>query len=465
MYINKISIKNFRPFKDSSTFEINGFNIPNDTDIGSGLNIFVGENGCGKTTLLDALTLPILGYKAESISLDDFYNKETSIKVEVIAEKSFSYDSTMPRVSYKAKGFEFEAKVRSREAGSYLSTIVVNDRRFIRADGETKPENGKPDLRLKVDNPWKGSRFTENDIVYLDKNRTFQIRSGTYNATRFDKVMEDYSYQYIKENTPIKDLDKVIIDKILTFENLHLKNALDKFQEIYGEQIRLSVVDNQQPFKSAFFASVKSDKHQIPLSNIGSGYEMIFTILYSYFLSKQSEKQLILLIDEPELHLHPSLQETFANLLIDFSKDSQIFITTHSPLLVKQIMTNDLPVIKVLLKESDIISESDIKDKKLSYLSANEINYIAFQLITEEYHNELYEELKNLHAPSMGIKDFDKKYFQVDKGEPADYAWMGNSNEVSLHTYVRNQIHHQGSCGKASNLDLKSSIEKMRQFL
>lgn len=465
MFISKIHIKNFRPFRDDSVFEVKDFNIPNGTDPGSGLNVFVGENGCGKTTLLDALVFPILSYKAETVTIDDFYNKDADIGIEAFSGQDFSYDGTIPRTSFRGKGFEFEAKIRSREARAYLSSIVVSDQRFIRADGETKPGDGKPDLRLKVDNPWKGSRFTENDILYLDKNRAFQIRSGTYNSTRFDRVMEDYNYQYIKANNPIKDLDKAIISKILTSENPHLKNAFDKFEKIYGEPIRLSVVDNHQPFKSGFFAYVKGDNHQISLPKIGSGYEMIFTILYSYFLAGQSGKQLILLIDEPELHLHPNLQETFANLLLEFSKDVQIFITTHSPLLIKQLMTSGSPVVKVLLKESGKVKEADIQEKKLPYLSANEINYIAFQLPTEEYHNELYEELKGLHGSTVGIKDFDRQYFQTTQGEAASYAWMANPNEVSLHTYVRNQIHHQSSCGKASISDLKSSIEKMRQFL
>ncbi len=465
MFVSKLSVKNFRPFSSTSSFVIDNLNIPDATDEGSGLNVLIGENGCGKTTLLDALVLPLLEYKADSIHLDDFQNKDEDIKIQILADANFSYDGTMPKVTYTGKGFEFEAKVRARGNSSYLSSIVVSDQRFIRADGETKPEDGRPDLRLKVDNPWKGPRFSENDILYLDKNRTFQIRSGTYNSTRFDRIMEDYNYQHLKTFVPMKDIDKAITTKILTFENPHLRDALDKFKTIYGEPIQLSVIDNHEPFKNAFFAYAKADHHQIPLSNMGSGYEMIFTILYSYYLSQQSGKQLILLIDEPELHLHPSLQEVFSNLLLEFSKNAQIFITTHSPLFVKQLMTSPRPLIKVLTKDSGVISESPIADRKLPYLSANEVNYIAFQLATEEYHNELYEELFSQHATSTHIKPFDVSFFQRVKGEPASYEWMGTPNQVSLHTYVRNQIHHRSSCGTAAMVDIKTSIDKMRSFL
>lgn len=55
MFISKLSIKNFRLFDDTKEHEIKDFNIPNGKDDGSGLTVFVGENGCGKTTILDAI--------------------------------------------------------------------------------------------------------------------------------------------------------------------------------------------------------------------------------------------------------------------------------------------------------------------------------------------------------------------------------------------------------------------------
>ena len=72
MYISKISITNFRLFSPDDKFEIEKINTPNGTDEGSGLSVFVGENGSGKTALLDAFSLPLLEYKTENFSINDF---------------------------------------------------------------------------------------------------------------------------------------------------------------------------------------------------------------------------------------------------------------------------------------------------------------------------------------------------------------------------------------------------------
>lgn len=468
MFIKKITIQNFRLFNKEEVFEIDNLNIPDNTD-GSGLNLFVGENGCGKTSLLEAFALPLLSYKADSFSLNDFFDPCEKTNIQVFTEKNFEFSGTMPKVKYKGKGFAFEAGLRSREVKSYLSSIVVNDQKYIRADGETKPEDGKPDLRVGVNNPWSGSRFNENDILFLDKNRTYQIRSGTYNPTRFDRLMEDFDFQYLKqENNPF-DCNEKLKEVSNNIENEFIKNAINKFQEISGENISLFHINNWTPHNKAFFGVEKENKQHISLDSLGSGYEMIFSLLYSFYLSQQSNKQLIVFIDEPELHLHPKLQEDFVKILLEFSKTAQIILTTHSPLFVKQVLYNEKVQVNVLKKENSEVKVAKIEDRVLPYLSANEINFIAFGLPTEEYHNELYEELKirddNSRTAPLNLKDFDLHFFQTDKKESAIYPYNGTANQISIHTQLRTQIHHRGTAGKADIEQIKQSIEKMRGFL
>ena len=144
--------------------------------------------------------------------------------------------------------------------------------------------------------------------------------------------------------------------------------------------------------------------------------------------------------------------------------DAQIIITTHSPLLVKQMACNDLVKFFVLNRDKGY---SNDMDTKLSYVSSNEINYLAFGLVTEEYHNELYETLLNNYVTNGGstyIKTFDNDFFVKEKGEKANWPWKESSNQVSLNTYVRNQIHHRADMGKVDERDLEMSIKQMRKY-
>ena len=107
----------------------------------------------------------------------------------------------------------------------------------------------------------------------------------------------------------------------------------------------------------------------------------------------------------------------------------------------------------------------EMAERKLPYLSANETNYLAFGLVTEEYHNELYEHLKSAHGEALDYKKFDTQFFIGEKGEAKDRPWRGHPNEVSIHTHVRNQIHHSADNGFPSEADLRISIVKMRSYL
>jgi AAA15 family ATPase/GTPase len=467
MFIKTIQVKNYKLFSSGDFFEIADINIPDGENSGSGLLILVGENGCGKTSLLDAFCLPYVSYKTDSFSLGDINDPEKKVEIKILTNETFLYKGTMPNAEYKGKGFSFTGGVRSRGTKDYLSSIIVTDQQFLKADGELKPKDNTPDLRLAVNNPWSGSRFSAIEYLILDKNRTYQIRKGTYNDTRFDRIMEDYNYQYIqKEGNPIDCND--VIKEVKNIPNKgvteSLIEAFEKFKEISGNAIKLKLIDNWKPFANAFFGIEKDNLQSIPISQLGSGYEMIFSLIYSYYLSKKENKSLVILIDEPELHLHPKLQSDFIELLIEFSKDSQVILSTHSPLFIKQAMSNKNVQIKILTKSNGSVKVASPNAIILPYFSANEVNYIAFNLATEEYHNELYERLMQLKGLNK-IKDFDIAFFQIEKGEAKSSPWMGHPNEVSIHTFIRNQIHHQAENGKAEYENLKSSIEKMREFL
>lgn len=460
MFLKELKINNFRAFKNN--FQINNFNIPNNNDEGSGITIIVGENGCGKTTILDAIALTMLDYKADNIKAKDFNDTSQEINISFNATSNFEVKGLYPNSKFESLGFIFKASFRKRSQGNYYHSPIVTDLQYI----PKKPEDfkkGAPDLRVSVNNPYYGKRYNETDLILIDKNRLYQSKSGTFNDTKFDRIMNDFNFQYNKSTNSIIDLNndlnlKVKKDKI---SNTNLENTIKEFFNISNEKVQLDFLNNYNPYENAKFVVKKNNNLQIPISELGSGYEMIFSLIYSYYMSIQNTKDFIILIDEPELHLHPKLQQKFVDFLIKISKNTQIIITTHSPLLVKQFSYNKF-IKTVIIDNTQNIKE--IGDRKLPYISVNETNFLAFDLATEEYHNELYEELMYVNKEKF-ILDFDKDFLVNVKGEIADSPYKNQPNRVTKHTFIRNQIHHRKDNGAVSYDELEKSIKILRTYL
>jgi hypothetical protein len=75
----------------------------------------------------------------------------------------------------------------------------------------------------------------------------------------------------------------------------------------------------------------------------------------------------------------------------------------------------------------------------------------------------MYEELRCINGDKQ-LKFFDNDFLHLVKGESQDSPWMGNPNQVTKHTFIRNQIHHQRDNGKTEYKDLKNSIEQLRNY-
>ena len=472
MFIKEVQVNNFRLFPTTCPAFSVSLKVPDAQNEGSGLTAFVGENGCGKTTLLDAIALPIVSFKAEGFGLEDFNDPAHDVNIKVLSNGNFTVHGTMPNITFQAQGFLFKANVRSRGNKAYLSSVVVSDQLFIRVGD--KPKDESPDLRVSVNNPFRGRRFDENDILLLDKSRTYQTRLGTYNPTRFDRLMEDCDFQYIGKKRPeVPNIQQVLDETRDITSNEFLKRAVEQFQTISGNELTLNLIDNWKPFSKAFLAVKKDNNQQIPLHMLGSGYEMIFSLLLAFHLSQQSRKQLICLLDEPELHLHPTLQEQFVKILLEFSKAAQIIVSTHSPLLIKQLSVNKKVGIQILCKERGVLRSVPMAEGALPYTSSNEINYLAFGLATAEYHDELYG---HIQETQQKFTETDMISYLNSKGQKNVRKWNPERNgtplgdrDVPLQVFIRNKIHHPENCGMRtssySDAELKESTKAMAEII
>ena len=98
----------------------------------------------------------------------------------------------------------------------------------------------------------------------------------------------------------------------------------------------------------------------------------------------------------------------------------------------------------------------------LPYPSLNEVNYLAFSEITEEYHNELFgyiEEQGLLSSYKQGKTTV--PYVQLNKDGTT------SNKTVIMTEYIRHQIHHPENTHNTrfSDRDLSDSIDAMRTYI
>ena len=166
-------------------------------------------------------------------------------------------------------------------------------------------------------------------------------------------------------------------------------------------------------------------------------------------------------IEEPETSQHTAHQKMLIRALIELSEsnNTQILLTTHSPVIVKEMTFDHL---RLILLEGGNKTVNSVLPGQLPYPSLNEVNFTAFEEITEEYHNELYGFLES----EGQINDFKNGKDTLEYIRLRRDGSMLNEQKV-LTEYIRHQIHHPENTNnpRFTEIQLRESIGLMRTYI
>jgi predicted ATP-dependent endonuclease of OLD family len=227
-------------------------------------------------------------------------------------------------------------------------------------------------------------------------------------------------------------------------------------QDVLGEKVteHINKVWTGHPIKITFNISdnfinfhvkdLKAKGKAKTASQRSDGFRQFISFLLTVSVQYLNDEltDTILLLDEPETHLHPKAQEDLLNELIKITKSSKnniVYFATHSNFMIdKELLNRNIKVEKP--EDSTIITP--FKGKPSSYAS---VNYDVFDIISTDYHNELFAKAYDL-SKEKDLTKFDKKITELnDDAYKIDKEYIQGKDkqfDCTLCTYIRHQIHH-----------------------
>jgi len=375
MFISQIKITNFRNFKSTEVF----FN--------PGLNILIGHNNAGKTNLIKALQLIFDRNLKEKPSIDDFCKSEVDYSLPPSIEISafISEHNDKPDDKNVVYDWLIQDSPNYRAQLTYvyeLPTKHVED--YLKQIEKCRDINGNlpQDECLKLINKKFLSMYVSRIYGGLPSK---QEKVDSENLDKFDfqfltAIRDAEKQMFFGNNTLLRDVLNYFLDYDLTngkgFESLNddqlviLKNREDEFKVKSRELLELLInrIDRdkilqyskdtgadsggrpnfdaeitEQDLLFALRLIVEKSGFKIPLKNNGLGYNnLLFIALIlakmqmecSAYMGDNAKVYPILAIEEPEAHLHPSMQSKFLKFLNKNLNTNeqvrQIFVTSHS---------------------------------------------------------------------------------------------------------------------------------------
>lgn len=481
MRLKSLSISNFR-----------GIGGPQETTLDCGqLNLIVGDNGTSKTSILEALNFclsPI--YLANRLSIDDFYkglHNEISIGAHFDEEIDVKITDGYHKRTIKCNSIQLRARKREKAAGGkILNDLVTSQHFFLPVSEKTKDgwlvtrNNGKNYYVSEVQLSVNQVEASIPRVFYFGKDRNRQLKRG-FNST-FSNVVDDLNWRFEKSQRALTQEEHFHAKRVELEEKAKyqvgdsLKKTIERANDVLREDfgisdIDLSLIKTLSPFDNSEIVK-RIDSLEIPISSSGSGIEMIASLVFLETISLFSKEKIILLIDEPELHLHPKFQSRLASHLQEISKSFQVFVSTHSPFFFKDLIKQSESQIFIAKKKNELFSIEKLSGDNLSILpwgpTWGEVCYFAYEMPTTEFHDELFSAVQDKFQLES-ISEVDR--FFLSRGHESSYTCVHSNNgkkiNETLMTFVRNKMHHpeNNSRHDFTMAQLKESINILLEVL
>ncbi|WP_321338515.1 AAA family ATPase [Breoghania sp.] len=348
MQLNKVTIRNFKAIEDT-TIDL------------ARMTVIVGANGSGKSSVLQALHWIFqsgrnLSVGTKAVKGDDFRQSDGS----TLSEKDATY---MPSPEYRNSGHGAEYGNKKGQPQMEVEVSATND------------VGDALDASM-----WIKSARNEGLSVHVPSNNAF-VQSLRDQSKEFSSYIpglagiasgeERRTKLIVHRQAAAGDANTVLRNVLLLLKGIthNDETGLELLQRFVSEVMGLITLrvdfieDKHQTIQSSFQTAVmkKADQNRTkPLELAGIGFLQVIQI-FAYLVYF---RPVLLLVDEPDAHLHPTAQERLVTVLAKAAKHfgTQVILTTHSPSVVRALPT-DARV--VWMKDGAVQPDGDTSGRQL----------------------------------------------------------------------------------------------------
>lgn len=396
--------------------------------------ILVGRNNTGKSVVMEAL-LAACGYF--TIDYSHFNDAAYPIKVQLtleIEEEDLWLLYQNRRVS-KEPGYEqWIAEFRETfpdYAGEMLTFTYVVDTDL---DEYYEDRSGKDNASLREILPKvhyinhdREIEVIQDDLFDLQNDeRLAMLRDNTCIYNRLQLCNQCFKCIADIEEKPAGELDAYETARLLEYKifNTNISEFSERLNNCFhknsgrSQDIKTVIkVDVDELCKLEAYVVNHDRRKEGSIYTMGAGMKSIYILsLLEAYIEGDGVLPTIIMMEDPEIFLHPQMQKVASEILYRLSKKNQVFFTTHSPNMLFNFSSRQIKQVVLDEEYYTTVRENPDIDRILDDLgyTANDLMNVSFvfivegkqdsnrlPLLLEKYYSEIYDEQGRLQRISI----------------------------------------------------------------
>ncbi|MDO5292594.1 MAG: AAA family ATPase [bacterium] len=422
MKINYLKIENYKSIRSLVIEDIEN------------VLILVGKNNTGKTVVIDAIRL--VSGDCE-IRDSDYVDRKRPIsitmKVEFDESDLMVYHNRGVVSKYKKYELwqkDFNSKLPSYQDGILSFSCTISPTKVVKYSDGVRKNN--PYIKMVFPKVFHldQTRLVEDLQIeifrFYDKESIQDLRDE---VCMFDKTRKcNRCFQCIgkigkkqAEQLSVFELTKLMEYKLCRININEFTERINKYFHINGspsQDIRYVYnVDVEKVF-TIDTQVINRDRNVVGTINyLSEGLRTIYALsLLEAYIEEKDKVPCILLVEDPEIYLHPQLQKAASEILFRVSKKNQVIFSTHSPNMIFNFSSKQIKQVVLDEEYYTTINPSTDVDEILDDLgyTANDLMNVSFvfivegkqdgnrlPLLLEKYYSEIYDEEGHIQRISI----------------------------------------------------------------